>query len=150
MEPQDLARWMQTEHKKVEVLMQDLREKIAAVPRTNAGQWLDELRDRFEHARAHFQKHMALEEHEGYLTDVLEQRPTLSDGVDRLKHEHAELTRIMDDIYQTLRRINPTDRLLIQDSCQRIEFFLTCAERHEAEENRLVLSVFTRDIGTRD
>lgn len=130
--------------------MRLLREKTATVPRAYLDEWLAELRDRFEHIRAHLQKRMALEEHEGYLTGVLDRRPTLSNTVNRLKHEHAELAKIADDIYRALREAAPMDRLLLHDCCRRIEHFLDDVERHEADENRMVLSVFTRDLGTED
>ena len=148
MEPHELAQWMQQEHERIGELMRLLREKIAAVPKTRVDEWLGELRDRFEHIRAHLQKRMALKEHEGYLSGVLERRPTLSDTVDRLRHEHTELAKIADGIYRTLRESAPTDRLLLHDCCRRIEHFLTHVELHEGDENRLVLAVFTRDIGT--
>jgi hypothetical protein len=38
--------------------------------------------------------------------------------------------------------------MLIRHCCQRIEHVLTEAQRHEADENLMVMSVFTRDLGT--
>ena len=43
---------------------------------------------------------MALEESDGYMASVLERRPTLAPQVDELKHEHAELARIMDGVHR--------------------------------------------------
>ncbi len=148
MEPKELAEWLQREHERVEELGQRLRTELATIPRTNVDQWLVRLRDRFEHIRAHYQKHIALEEHEGYLTEVLERRPTLSNDVERLKHEHGELTCVMDDVHRALAEIKPDDGLLIRDSCHRIEHFLVELYRHDSDENLLVLSVFARDIGS--
>lgn len=148
MEPQELAQWLQKEHERVEDLARLLRTELAAIPRTNVDQWLTGLRDRFEHIRAHYQKHMALEEHEGYLTEVLERRPTLSADVGRLQHEHGELANVMDGIHHVLKALQADDRLLIRDCCRRIEGFLVELERHDGDENLLVLSVFARDIGS--
>ena len=150
MEPRELAEWMQREHKKVEVLVNSLREEIAVIPKVNVESWLDRLRDRYDHFRAHVVKHMALEEKDGYLAEVLERRPTLHDGVERLKREHGELTRMLASIHQALQDVGGDDRILIRDCCRRIEHMLADAERHENEENLMVLSVFSQDIGTKD
>ncbi|HUU83618.1 MAG TPA: hemerythrin domain-containing protein [Phycisphaerae bacterium] len=147
MKSDDLAQWMRQEHDRVEDLAGVLLKEVAAPPRTQVQEWLTHLRDRFDHMRAHLQKHMALEEQDGYLPSVVEQRPTLFDQVERLKHEHGEITRIMDGIHTALHEAGPDDRMLVRECCQRIENVLTEVQRHEADENLMVMSAFTRDIG---
>jgi iron-sulfur cluster repair protein YtfE (RIC family) len=147
MDQQEFAKWMQEEYERVRDLTRLLREKLAAVPGIHLEEWLAGLRDRFEHLRAHLQKHIALEEQDGYLTNVLERRPTLAKRVDLLKHDHTELMQIINDIHHILEGVTPADRLLIQDCSRRIQYVLTEMERHTSDENQLVLSVFTRDIG---
>ena len=147
METRDYANWLQQEHQRAAELAAVLREKVGCIPQGGFEQWLAELRDRFDHLRAHLQKHMALEERGGYLTAVLEQRPTLSGAVELLRNEHRELTRIMNGIHQTLHEVAPQDTLMIRDSCVRIQNLLSYVEHHEARENSLVLSVFTEDLG---
>ena len=148
MDPHELAEWMRKEHERIEVLLEDAREKIAIVPRTNLKNWLSELRECVEHIRAHIQKHMALEEHNGYLTEVLDRRPTLAGSVEKLRREHTALTRIVDGIFADLKEMMPEDHLLIRDCCRRVGHFLDDVKHHEGDENLLVLSVFSRDIGT--
>ena len=150
MDTDKIAQWMREEHVKVENLSDRLREQVAVVPRTNLGKWIEEVRDRFEHFRAHMVKHMALEESEGYLTAVTERRPTLSREVERLHHEHAELEKIMESVYHGLGGVGADDRLLVRDCCTRIGSVLGYVERHEDDENLLVTQAFARDIGTND
>ncbi len=150
MDPQELAEWIRKEHERIEVLLEDAREKIAIVPRTNQKNWLFELRDCVEHIRAHIQKHMALEEHNGYLAEVLDRRPTLAASVEKLRCEHSALTRIVDRIFADLKETTPEDQLLIRDCCRRIGHFLDDVKHHEGDENLLVLSVFSRDLGAED
>ena len=147
MDTKDYANWLKQEHQRASELAGVLREKVTCIPRGGFERWLVELRDRFDHLRAHLQKHMALEERGGYLTAVLEQRPTLSDAVGRLRNEHRELGRIMNGIHQTLHETAPQDTLMIRDTCARIQNLLGYVEHHEGRENSLVLSVFTEDIG---
>ncbi len=150
MKVTDPAQWMREEHDEVEDLIATLRKEIASVPRANLDAWLARTRDLFAHFRAHLLKHMALEVQDGYMPAVRERRPTLSKEVARLEHEHGEMTRIMDSVHRALAAVSPHDRLVIRECCQRIGNLLTEVQRHEADENMMVMSVFTRDIGTGD
>ena len=150
MTPKELAEWLQKEHVQVEELSNGLREQVATLPRRHLGRWLADLCAQFECFRAHLQKHMALEEYDGYLSAVLECRPTLSGRVSVLKHEHLEMGQLMTSIYQTLRAITADDRLIMRDCCSRIRHLLDSVEEHETAENMMVTYVFTQDIGTQD
>jgi hypothetical protein len=46
--------------------------------------------------------------------------------------------------------LKPEDSLLIRDCCHRIQNFLQYVEHHESDENFLVISAFTDDIGGND
>ncbi len=148
MNTEEAARWMREEHVKVGDLVDRLRETVSFCPRVAHGTWIEEVCDAFEHFRAHLTKHMSLEERGGYLESVIERRPALSREVDRLGHEHAQMIRIMNGIYTTLQVLNTNDRLLIRDCCARIQNLLGYVEHHEREENLMVISAFTDDIGT--
>jgi len=150
MTTKDVADWMREEHAKVEELANRLRTKVATIPRSGLEDWLTDLRSQFREVREHLLKHMALEEEGGYLVAVLDRRPTLSGEVERLRHEHAELTRILDDLDGTLQDVTVADRLLLTDCCQRLAHLLGYVADHETRENLMVISVFTHDIGTKD
>ncbi len=145
-----LARWLHEEHEKVRVLSAQVQEKVAIAPRSNQEKWIKEAQQAFEHLRAHLMKHMALETRDGYMVPVVQHRPALSREVDRLAHEHKELMKLMDRIHHVLQEIKPEDRLLIIDCCKRIQNFLQYIEHHESDENFLVMTAFTDDIGTKD
>ena len=148
MAEQSIAEWLQSEHEQVLVLSDRLRKCIAVVPRTGLGSWITDIRNHFEHFRAHLLRHIALEEDKGYLRIVLERRPTLAPRVQRLAHEHQELIQLVDNLNRSLIGLTDEDRLLAQDCCHRIGDLLNLVEHHESEENDLVGFVFTEDIGT--
>ena len=148
MAEQSIAEWLRSEHEQVIVLSDRLRKCIAVVPRTGLQPWSTEIRNHFEHFRAHLLRHIALEEDKGYLSVVLERRPTLAPRVQRLAHEHRELIQLLDNLHRSLIGLTNDDRLLAQDCCRRIGDLLNVVERHEGEENDLVGFVFTEDIGT--
>ena len=95
-------------------------------------------------------RHIALEEHGGYMSAVLEYRPRLSREVERLKHEHREILRLLDAIHDLVAEMDPIDSLIIRDTCNRIQDVLRYVDHHNRSENILVLSAFHDDIGTTD
>ena len=150
MKDEDFARWMREEHCKVEELATRLKEQIAYVPKANPAKWIEGLQEAFDHFRAHLIKHMALEETDGYMESVAERRPALSREIERLLREHASLSKIMNGIRQTLLELRPEQPLLIRDCCQRIRDLMAYNDQHDDNENLIVMSAFTDDIGTGD
>ncbi len=150
MAKDDVATWMVEEHAKVRELSGELREKVTGRPRGDRTQWIKDLRNRFDELATHLRRHASLEEKGGYLTHVVERRPTLSQAVDIIKREHQELAVILRDLQAAVHELAPTDNLLFRDCCRRVEHFLFWVERHEEHENHLVLCVFTQDIGAVD
>ncbi len=150
MDIHEWAAWNRDEHKKVDELSHNLRRMVGVIPRTNVREWVEDLRTRFEHFRAHMVRHMSLEEHEGYMSSVLECRPALSDVVERLRSEHGQVSKLMDGLHHALEVLEPDDEILLRDVCRRIQELIHCVEHHEAAENLLMISAFTNDIGTKD
>ena len=93
---------------------------------------------------------MELEQSQGYMAAVAEQRPRLSPRIERLLQEHRDLTQLLDDLYQLCGDLMPDRRLLLRDFCYRIQHILSYIEHHEDEENDLVAFVSSEDIGTRN
>lgn len=150
MDARELARWMREEHDIVEELSAKLREKMVASNRGPRREWLSEVRDSFERFREHFCRHITLEEDDGYLQAVLDRQPTTSQEVERLKHEHEQLIRVIQSISGCLMELSKDDDLLISDCCVRVQNMLAAIDRHEQDENLIVSLVFTHDIGSKD
>ena len=152
MADQELAKWIREENEKVNDLMNALREALAQAPEIGPERWIAEVRERFDHLRAHLIRHMALEEKAegGYLAAVLQQRPTLGDLVDRLKHMHDELIRLMDLLHRQLEMLQPGDHLLFRDARTRLAEFMSYLEQHSDQEALITTYAFTQDIGAHD
>ena len=147
---EDRVERMRQAYLKVEALSRSLRERVAGVPSENLERWIPEMGEQFEAFRAHCVKHMSLEEADGYMTSVVDCRPGLSCEVDRLQHEHKELVQIFDSIHRRLKGLTAADRLLVRECCHRINSLLDYIDRHEKDENLLLTSAFTQDIGSSD
>jgi hemerythrin-like domain-containing protein len=146
----NIADRIRSEHEFVSDLTGRLLQKVAVLPRSNQARWIAEASASFNEVRTHLMQHMSLEEEDGYLASVVDQRPGLSTEVDRLAHEHVEMARIMADIARQLESLRPEDSLLIRDVARRIQNFIQYLEHHEKDENLLVQSVFMDDLGTED
>ncbi|UCF33540.1 MAG: hemerythrin domain-containing protein [Phycisphaerales bacterium] len=150
MDTTKVAECIRDEHRRVQELADRLHERTGVAPRADFANWIEDVRDRFDHFRAHMVKHMALEESDGYMTAVKECRPTLANEVERLKREHNEMMKIMDSIHYAVHGLCEDDRLLMRDCCARIENLLSYIEHHDSEETLMVTSAFTRDLGAND
>jgi hemerythrin-like domain-containing protein len=148
MDSSKLAEWMKQEGARVSQLAQVLREHIVAVPSGSLREWLAELGRRYDHFAAHLRRMMQIEEDDGYLLPVVEQRPTLLHEVEALGHQHDELRRLTDDLEHTVHHLAAEDGLLVSDCCARLQVFLGHVSRHEEHENHMVLYSFTQDLGT--
>ena len=150
MQTNDAFSWMLDQHAKTRELCEQLHEKVATPSRGDPAEWLADLRVRFGEFTEYMRQHMDREEEGGYLTHVVELRPTLSEAVDIIRHEHEELKRIIDDVQGAVNELSPNDVLLLRDCCKRVEHLLLWIERHEEHENHIVMYAFTQDIGTPD
>jgi hemerythrin-like domain-containing protein len=152
MDPHELARRTREEHEKVQELCERLRRTMAAIPARQREEWLTDLRDRFEHLRAHMVKRMALEEKEegGYLGSVVAIRPAMAEQVDRLRHVHDELRRLLDVLHRQVEVLGAKDDLLLQDTASRVNDLLGYIHEHHEKETLMVTLAMTEDIGTKD
>ena len=147
MDQNELAEWMKTEGARVNELALGLREHIISIPSGSLKEWLAELAQRFDHFAAHLRRMMNIEEEDGYLAPVIQERPSLSKQVDMLRHQHDELRCLIDDLERAVHSLKPTDQLLIRDCCTRLQVFLGHVSRHGEHENHIVLYSFTQDMG---
>lgn len=150
MNPHDLAKWMKDERARVDELLYLVRKHLAVPPPTGRARWIPEIRECFRRLSDHMRRHMTLEESDGYLSEVRKLRPTLHREVDRLQHEHGELGRLMDRIQAGLDELQPEDNLIVRSCCAQIGILLSYVERHEEEEQNLVVFAFSQDIPAQD
>jgi hemerythrin-like domain-containing protein len=138
---------LQDEHKALLRLSQVLREHIAALPGMNRAQWLVGLRVAFDRLHAHVERCITMKEKDGYLEQILREKPTLARQVETVKAEHGQVLRLAVDLRDQLAAVKPEDHLLVEDGCSRVERFIEIVSQHEQRENMIVLFAFNQDIG---
>ena len=89
--------------------------------------------------------HFALEEEGGYLEPVIAKRPGLSDSVDILKEQHAEILSMLGRLERQFK-----DGTSLQDARASVMEIVGLAARHEAAETDLIQKTLVEDIGAGD
>jgi len=150
MSPKELAGWMRNEQEALTELNKVLRQHIAAMPEVNKSEWMRGLKVGFERLRTHLERHFAAKEEDGYLSIVVEQRPTLSTQVEHIRREHDEILLMAERIIRDMEDVQPENRLLLGDVCARVQRFMAVVAQHDQRENMITLLVFSQDIGAKD
>jgi uncharacterized coiled-coil protein SlyX len=98
-----------------------------------------------------FQRHldrlMSLEEQDGYLEDVVEASPHLSEEVAALRIEQDHLQDLLHRIVNRLERVSPTQQARVAVVSEEISALLERLEQHEHKEVELIQEAFLRDEG---
>lgn len=147
MSEQEMAAWMQEQHKMLLELSRVLKEHIVAQPGIECAEWLHGLRQGFKRIAVHLERNYEAKRQGGYLSHVIEVRPTLSKQVGKIEHEHEEIKRMAGWILNELDQTDCPDRLLIADACARIQRFLAIVAQHDQREAMITMLVFNQDIG---
>jgi len=150
MSPEELAKWMQNEHTALMELNKVLRQHIAAIPEVGLGDWIRGLSAGFDRLRAHLARHFAAKEADGYLTLVVEHRPTLSKDVEQIRREHDEIIELAEHIQRDLSAARPETRLLVADVCARVQRFMAVVAGHDEREAMITMLACNLDIGGTD
>ena len=147
MSPSELAAWARQQHESLTALSKVIKQHIAAMPETVAAEWLQGLRAAFDRLRVHLERNFATQESGGYLQNLLDLRPWMSNEVERLKSEHTQILQLADYIRTALSETQASDLLLIGDICARTSRFMSVVAQHEQRETTFTLLVFNEDIG---
>ena len=145
--PGELSQWMRKERETLIELNKILRQHIAAKPDVNLDEWLRGMRVGFERLQKHLERHFAAKEADGYLSMVIEQRPTLSGQVEQMRGEHDEILQLGEQIVRDLAEVQPENRVLLADACARIQRFMAIVADHDQREIMITMYVFSQDIG---
>ncbi len=89
--------------------------------------------------------HFALEEEGGYLEPVIAKRPGLSDKVESLREQHAEILSMLGRIDRQFKAGTS-----LADARSSVLEIVGLAARHEVAETDLIQKTLVEDIGTGD
>jgi len=147
MNDAEIVRKVREEHVKLGEITQALNQAIDASASAPTGSWLGEVRDRFEHFRAHLIHRIALEELGGFLNVVVEREPTLAGEVENLRRDHEKIIERAGMTMQRLRALPADSSKSANEARIIIEMALAQVRYHEQAENLLVSRVFNQETG---
>jgi hemerythrin-like domain-containing protein len=132
------------EHRKLHACYQRVRDTVeqATAARENL---LSALRD----LRTATLEHIEFEEGDGFMRCVVEQRPTLSRKVDKLRAEHGTQRMALDDLVESLEHAK-SRHTGETEVCRAALSLLDDFSNHESHENNLVLEAFFYDVSAKD
>jgi iron-sulfur cluster repair protein YtfE (RIC family) len=148
------ARQVLDEHRELRLKVKTLREYICeprpAVGEKGAHSWAANLASQLVNLHDELVRHFRFEDESGMVQDVDMNHPEASRHVRDLVDEHPkmleELRRLMTEALDYSEGHPHEDCPLRRGVCR----LLDQLERHEREENDLILKLETRDIGTKD
>ncbi len=128
-----------------------LRELFVQAETSRHGQ-VGKFADVLSALRDQLAMHFALEEAYGYFDDAVTEAPRLSTRASRLRDEHRELftglCRLLDQVEHA--RLRHGKHRVPAKIEQVFTEFHQAFQRHESDENALILEAFNDDIGTGD
>ena len=108
---------------------------------------LSSLRFVCESFQRHVKRLFRLEQAEGYMTEVLDIRPELSDEVRALRAEHLEFRKGVRGILARLAEVEPNDQATFSKINEDLVALLDRLEKHHRKEIRLLQEALLRDAG---
>jgi hypothetical protein len=95
----------------------------------------------------HLERLFALEEVDGYMDEVTELSPELTNQVDKLKPEHEQFRVAIRNIVLRLDRNPPFDRTSFNAVCEKLREVIREVLEHTRRENELFVESIQQDTG---
>jgi hypothetical protein len=108
---------------------------------------LSSLRFIAQSFQRHLERLMALKEQDGYMTDAVDQMPSLAEKVQALLRDHDEFEETLHRLVLRLEHLAPSDKAKVDDTCAQMEELLVKLEDHHRREAELMQEAFARDVG---
>lgn len=95
----------------------------------------------------HLQRMMELEEQDGYMAVVREQKPHLEHKVCKLERQHAQFRRMIDDLTPEVASLTALPEDQFEFICSRVVELLDQVDEHDVEEIELLQETMLCDEG---
>jgi hemerythrin-like domain-containing protein len=95
----------------------------------------------------HLKHLMGLEEHDGYMSAILESHPELNDEVEALRQEHGQFRKALSRILTRLRLVKPTDHSNLAEISDELLALLKKLDEHSHKETGLIQHALLKEEG---
>ncbi|MEW6234449.1 MAG: hemerythrin domain-containing protein [Candidatus Omnitrophota bacterium] len=138
------------EYKAINELMDNLRDKMEHRPQSQLEAWTSEMKALFSQLLIHVKGFFEIEEQDGFMTTVIQERPTLAPAVETLRQEHQTVLSAMERIQQQCRQAGSPDCQAIDSLCKQLGDVIQYLKTHVRKENQLIQGALASDIGAQD
>lgn len=136
------------EHQVLEHIKDALRVTLDwRAPSVSMPRKLDSVRFTFRSFQRHLERTLATEEEDGYLTDVIESKPTLQDKVDCLEKDHATIRKHLNQVLPALNLLSDWSESDFDGVCDSIRSLLEEVDQHDRQEINLLQESLLWDEG---
>jgi hypothetical protein len=140
------ASWM--EHQILDHVKQALRVTLDwKAPAISMPRKMSSVQFTMKSFQRHLVRMMDLEEHDGYMTVVLERKPHLDSRVKRLKRDHRQFRRRLEDLEPEIAAMTALDEDRFKGICSDIAALLDSVDEHDACEIELLQDTLLCDEG---
>jgi len=136
------------EHEALRHIIGALRTVLDWKPTADDGaRKLSSLRFITQSFQRHLERLMALKEQDGYMSDAVEQMPSLADKEQTLLREHDEFEESLHRLVLKLEHVSASDRAKMDEACRDLEELLVKLDDHHRREAELMQEAYLRDSG---
>ena len=147
-EKTDIAIQGEKEHEGIQRDMRRIKDEVTReVSFDDFPDWRLEFLWRMRDFRLHVLKHIDLEEEGGFMHEILEEAPEVFNAVQKLEDEHEEIIQLMDDILESLRKMEFKDDNKISLVREQVLKLIKIIREHEEEESELIQKAYYQVYG---
>lgn len=140
------AAWM--EHQILDHVKDALRVTIGwRVPAVGLPRKLSSVQFTLKSFQRHLLRLIDIEEHGGYMEVVTETKPHLTAHVERLKEDHQQFRRHIEQLLPEVEALSEYDNMAFEGFCQEIASLLQQVDQHDREETALLQDTLLFDEG---
>ncbi len=138
------------EHYQIKQLIESMNKSIENKPEDELSKWQQNMHQQALELYKHLKEHFDLEEDGGFMTPVLEAQPASAPTVKFLQDEHQVLLNELDKLVETMCQPACLTNPECEKLCEDFKQLMATLRKHERNEDQLMQSVYTVDIGTKD
>jgi hypothetical protein len=147
-EKTDIAIQVEKEHECIQRDMRRIKDEVTReISFDDFPDWRLEFLWRMRDFRLHVLKHIDLEEEGGFMHEILEEAPEVFNAVKKLEDEHEEIIHLMDDILESLRKMEYKDDDKISAIREQVLKLIKIIRAHEEEESELIQKAYYQVYG---
>jgi iron-sulfur cluster repair protein YtfE (RIC family) len=150
MPNEHIARLIKEDHHRLESIITQLTTEITRVPPAAFDGWKLSLLRKLRDFQNELRKHFDLEEHGGFMEEVISHAPRYVSRVEALVSEHEEVCESLDAILTDLKAATSPAMWREARIAPRLTEMFETLKEHESEENSLIQDTYFQDLGVGD